>query len=83
MVKVGLQEQLRGIANPETIITKTDSVRTLRKTFGTSGKGSLRNEPMMIGQHLVTQASTAGFNDMEIHKSYSRLHALKHSENLV
>ena len=83
MVKIGLQEQLRGIINPETTISKTDSVRTLRKTFGARGKDSLKNEPMMIGQHLITQASTAELNDMEIHKSYSRLHALKHSENLV
>lgn len=64
------------------MVTKTDSVRTLHKTFGVRNKASLKNEPMsIIGDHLIADSSQAELNDYEINYSYARLNQLKSSEN--
>lgn len=80
--KVGLVEQLRAIKNPETM-SHGSSMRSLVRSI----KGrSLRNEPQ-LGNSLACGMDTgsdihATLENYEIEKSYTRLHQLKHMENL-
>lgn len=79
--KVGLVEHLRAIKNPETM-SHGSSMRSLVRSI----KGrSLRNEPQ-LGSSLTVgmdpNPTNCTFDEYEIEKSYTRLHQLKHMENL-
>ena len=76
--RVALQDQLRGGKQSETEIS---TMRSLAKSF--KSRAGLRNEPLLVGNGLPKTEPIEDHFEVNIHQSYTRLNALKQSENLL